>query len=289
MTYILLMFVYFTARGLNAVWIKKSEPAEQGLAQSLSFTTVFSLFQLAALLVWPPLSWRPAVPGWQIWPLCYAIFFILAYLYLFKAFLEGPANISNAVFSFYIIIPVTAGVFLWNEKLSVLKIIGLLLFMVSILLFNQSSYQRKKGKFSSKWLAYITLATASSGIGVIFTRESQRICPGYDKEYMVLYNLFVILIGLPVMLKNKNCVTAYFRDRKKLFSILGAAITQNISNMIFIYYLNEMESAIFLPLTGVLNVLAVIVMGGIFLKEKITGFVYLATAVSVVSLFILNL
>lgn len=292
MEYIILMLVYFIVRGLNAVWIKKSEPKETGLAESMTFTTIFSLFQLLTLFILPPFSWKYIEPGWQIWPLCYAVFFIFAYIFLFRAFTEGSASVSNAVFSFYIIIPIIAGIFLWQEKLSILKVAGLLLFLISVLIFNKSSYQREDGKtvkFSSRWLLFIILATACSGIGVIFTRESIRNGPGLDKEYIALYNLFVVVMGLPVIVRNRKNLISYFKDKKWLLSILGAAITQNANNMIFILYLNQVESAVFLPLIGVLNILSVIVAGRIFLKEKITGYAYLAIAVSVVSLFILNL
>lgn len=291
MKYLILMFLYFVLRGLNAVWIKKSEPKENGLSESLTFTTMFSLFQLVTLFIFTPFSWKPIEAGWQIWPLCYALFFILAYVFLFKAFAEGSASVSNAVFSFYIIVPIIAGVFLWEEHLSLLKIAGLALFLLSVLIFNKSSYQSPEGKkagFSSKWLLYIILATACSGIGVIFTRESIRTAAGYDKEYIALYNLFVVLAGLPVLIKNRKKVVSYLKDMKWMLYTLGAAITQNIMNIIFILYLNEVESVIFLPLIGVLNIVSVMVAGRILLKEKFAKNAYIGVAVSIVSLFILN-
>lgn len=292
MKYIFLMALYFIVRGFNAVWIKKCEPKQTGLWESMTFTTVFSLFQLLTLFLMPPYTLKPVETTWLLWPLCYAVFFILAYIFLFKAFAEGSASVSNAVFSFYIIIPIAAGLFLWDETLTVLKSAGLLLFLMAVMIFNRSSYQEADGKkagFSSGWLLYIILATACSGIGVIFTRQSQIAAPGYDKEYIALYNLIVVFAGLPVLIKNRKRIAVYFRDRSWLLFTFGAAVTQNIANIIFILYLNQVESVIFLPLIGVLNILSVMVAGRLLLKERITGHAYLAVLISIVSLFLLNL
>jgi multidrug transporter EmrE-like cation transporter len=64
---------------------------------------------------------------------------------------------------------------------------------------------------------------------------------------------------------------------------------QNLNNIIFIYYIEKVESTLFLPLISVLGIVGSVFIGCIAFKEKLTLYTATAILISVISIYLLNL
>ena len=67
----------------------------------------------------------------------------------FKALACGPMALTSVIASFSLILSFFAGVFFWNEPITVFGISGIFLLLASIILINT----KKESGFSVKWLA----------------------------------------------------------------------------------------------------------------------------------------
>ncbi len=294
MLFAVMMFILFIARGLNAVFIKQAQEDQvKSFSDALLFTILFAFFQMVTIFLLPP--YRPLHFDWVflIYPLLFSVFFFLCYILMMKALDTGPVGISNAIFAFYVIIPILAGFFFFHEGISLWQIFGIVLFVACVILLNFGSYSDKngpkQGRLSGKWFLYIIGATVASGLSTLVSKFAMAAAPEMDKEYLLYYNVIVVLIGIPILLIRRKKLTQLMKSLRFLGVTLGAAVTQNVGNLIFVMYVSTVSAATLMPLMGVLNIVSVLIAGRFFFKEKISKTAYVGLALSVVAIVLLNL
>ena len=284
--------VLFGARGANVISIKFAQEGRVStLKQSIVFTTLFSAFQAILLLAVPP--YRPLITdlNFIFYPFGFAVFYAIGYIFLLLAISNGSSSITNTIYSFNTIVAVLFGVFLWDEKLSVLKVLGLILFGIGMVLYNKSSYSvggQKRG-MSVKWLIYVIVATLGCGISIIFTKLGMNAYPEYGKEYLLYYSAIATLIGLVVILfYGRQDMVTLAKDGKFMLHTCLAAATLDISNYIFVNYISRFPSIIFLPLYSIIGMLAIIVFSRVILKERISRNAVISTVLCLIAIVLLN-
>lgn len=289
---LLILVLLFAAHGARGIFMKLGQAGRVStLKQALVYITVYSALQAVVLLAVPPYPSLVCDAGFYIYPLAFAVFYTLGYIMMVMAMNEGSTAITNTVYSFNCLIPVVFGVVVWKEEISVYKAIGLLLFIAGLLLYNRSSYSigGVKQRISKKWLTYALGSLIFMGIAVIFTKISMREFPNYGEQYLIFYSLFsFVLCAVLIFFWARDEVKPLVTDLKFLLYTGAAAVGLDLSNYIFVMFINKFPSAFFLPLCSVVGMLAVLICGRIFLKEKISRSACISSIICIAAIVLLN-
>lgn len=286
------LFVFAILRGFNALSVKTLQrDYVKKASQTIYLTALLSLAQGIFLFVTPPFYRYSFSFKMLLYPLGYSMFYAIGYVLFINSLSAGPTSLSNIVFNFQLLVPIIAGLLIWNESISLPQLLGLVLFGVILWLFNQSSYKSEGSpdKLSLKWAVMVLGAALCTGIAVIFTKQYVIVYGTSVKEYLIAYNLIVVLITLPYLLVMRKKGLVDFTVGKRFFSYSSAAgITQNITNIIFMCYITQFKSALFFPLTSILGIISIVLMSRFVLKEKISPKAYIGIALSIVAIYLLG-
>ncbi|MEG2377539.1 MAG: EamA family transporter [Clostridia bacterium] len=292
MQIVLILAVFFLARGVNMVGMRLGQKDNVNtFMQSVVFTTVYCVLQAVILLVIPPYKLIVPEARFYLYPLGFAIFYFLGNVLLIKSFSMGPSSIANTIASFNSLIAIAFSVIAWGETLSVFKIIGLALFVAGLIIYNKSSYSvdGEKKSISPKWIGLVLASMFSNGIAVIFTKMSMRDFPQYSKEYLVYFTLIAALIGLIVILvRGRTEARKLIREKRLWKHTAYAAASLDVSNIIFVAYINLFPTALFLPLTSVLGMLAILIFGRLILHERVSKSALVSSVICIIAILFLN-
>lgn len=150
--------------------------------------------------------------------LIYSVCYALALIFMMKALTVGNMALSVIIISFSLVIPLGAGLFVFNEPVNIFGKIGvLLLFLTIILIGKTDSDVGEKDKISIKWVVYITIATVANGIaGALVKFHRMQFPDAYSSELMIM-SLFMVLIictFLTFFNANKNKVSTNGKVRR---------------------------------------------------------------------------
>lgn len=293
MKFVLFMAMFFVLKGANSYFFKKAQDDRiTTLELSILFTFIYSAYQFAAFWLFPPYRGLSLQLGFVIWPVLYSVFFLLMNVLLALSLNNGPAGVTNTILAFHIIVPMLVGQLVWDETMTITKLLGLILFGVSIVLFNSSSYSvdtSQKRKLTPKWWAFCLLSTLFAGISVCFTKQGMNLYPDLGKDYLIIYNLSVMILTGPFLLIRWRKAIPLFKDRSFHLNTLGSAVSLDLSNYIFVTLVSQFDTTTFLPISSVVCICAVLVMGRVLLKERISKMALVSVGVSLVSIALLNI
>ncbi len=286
-------FAFSILRGLNAIAVKMAQKDYiKNLHDSIFFTILFSFFQLVFLFIIPPWYKYTFRLDMILYPACFAVFYLISYILLISALNEGPTSLTNIIYSFQSIVPIIVSLVLWKESMGIFQIIGLILFVIVLLLFNQGSYREGtiSKKISLKWAILASTCTLAVGIAVIFTKQYMLTFDGFIKEYLILYNLIVVVVGIPYIIISKLKRNRKFPLAGRfLFYTASPALITDITNMIYMLYITKFKSALFFPLMSILNIVSVVIFSRIILKENVSKTAYIGIILSFAAIYLLGI
>ena len=290
---ILTLLLIFPVRGGNTVCIKLAQKDRVStIPQSIVYTTVYTVLQGILLWAAPPYTIAPPDLKFLIFPLGYSLFYFISQVFLLKSLRLGPAAITNTIGQFHCLVPVVFSMFYWNETPTVYQGIGLVLFIIGLLIYNGSSVSvgDKSQKITVKFLAYSLLSMLITGCAVIFTKLGMALYPGCGKQYMLYYGLFASVIGIvATMFTGRGEVKALVTDKKFMLFTFLAALGINITNTIFVTYINNFPAAVFLPSVSILSMLGILVLSRVILKEKVSRSALVSSIMCIIAILCLNI
>ncbi len=293
MTLILMLLLLFVLRGVNVVCVKLAQTGRIiTIPQSVAFVSLYTAVQAVVMLFIPPYNIFIADIKFYIYPLCFAILYSAGNVLLLKTLRLGSASIANTINQFNTLVPVVFGMFFWNEKLGVFEIIGLALFIIGLLIYNKSSVSvgENTQKVTLKFLVYAVVSMLITGAAVIFTKIGMSAYPEYGKQYVFYYALFAAIIGMITSARvAPGELKVFIKDKKLMLNCALAAISLDITNTIFVSYINAFPTAIFMPSYGVIGMLGIMLASRIFLKEKISKSALLSSIICILAILCLNL
>ncbi|HBN85442.1 MAG TPA: hypothetical protein DDZ89_16550 [Clostridiales bacterium] len=291
--------IFGLSRGINSVYTKKAQSSTSSTYRnSIFFVFIYALFQAIFLVTIPPFKNIPMTMDLLIYPTLFGVFYIISYIMLFYALGTGPTGLTNVIYTFHSILPMITGIFIWNDKLDLLKTIGIIFAAISIYLFYQSVKNGDKSKMSVKWIIYVVAATVAMGIAVIFTQAFSQRYYDMNKQYLVVYTITSSIISLVMFLMTKHKMNRPQQKDNAMDSplpmryyvyVLLAAISQNAVNLLFMYFLNIMPSTVLFPTMNSVNIIVFVLVGKLFFSEKLNRLSFLGICCSILSLVLLNI
>ena len=285
------MLALFTAgKSINTVCVKLAQRgAKSNLFQHILFVQLFSVLQALLLFTLPPYKALEFSPERLLLPFLFGTFYIVYMVLTVMALEAGPASLTYIIGSFCSVVPIFAGLLFWGDTLSLWQGIGLVLFCLSLYLFNSGSYSDSavKKPITPRWVFLALAALAFAGMAVTCTRRYCDLYPGYVKEYLFIAFMSSAAWAIPF--------TGYALVKKGLLGVssrmLGytalAALLVDVSNIIFMIYASAFSAAFYYPLTSVLGVVGVALGSYIFLRERVSRRALIGIVVAAAALALL--
>ena len=290
---ILMLILLFLLRGANVVCVQLAQRGRVStIPQSVVFVTIYSALQAIVFLLIPPYSLAIPDLKFLIYPFFFAMLYSVGNVLLLKTLRLGSAAVANTIGQFNMLVPVAFGMIYWGESLGVFQIIGLVLFIIGLLIYNGSSVSvgEQKQKISVKFLIYAVASMLFTGSAVIFTKLGMAAYPEFGKQYLFYYAFFATIIGAIISAKTAPFeIKPLVRDKKLLLNCALAAISVDITNVIFVSYINAFPTAIFMPSYSVIGMLGIMLASRVVLKEKISKSAMISSLVCIIAILCLNL
>jgi drug/metabolite transporter (DMT)-like permease len=203
------------------------------------------------------------------------------------------ATITQTANKLSLTIPVVVSYFLYHEKISLLKMIGILLALIAVILTMSKKSTGEKKKIPLWEFSLPIVLFVSSGVVDSITKYVQNkylISEAISKSYIIAGFMVAAIIGSVILL------FLYITGRKKFeFKNVLAGIVLGVPNYFSIYYLikalqnKSMNSSATIPINNI-GVLFLVSIFGIFIfKEKLTRLNYIGLGLTLLAILFIFL
>jgi uncharacterized membrane protein len=292
MTFLIFLFLA-VLKGFSTVTVKLSQKNYvNGVNDSILFTAMASFFQILFMFALPPYYTYHFEMKDIAYPLMFSLFYILFFVLTFRSLKEGPTSLTAILQNFNMFVPIIAGIFIWNETTGVFQIIGIILFVVSLFLFNRVTYRTDNvdRKITLKWMLVTLLSTFFSGCAITISKQYTLINESSPKEFLIIFNFVILLFCLIyfIVLGSAGIYRPVFHKKFILYAVITGLIS-DVVNIIYMLYVGRFSSAFFFPLMNTSGIISVTLMTGIILKERISKTAYIGIAICAAALILLSI
>ena len=279
MNYLLLGISAFL-NGVKSVFAKKGN-AHINESQNIytynffMFLTAFVIALSVGIPTWNGLSLKTLIIG-----IIYGAALYFAQFFLIKAISEGNTSVSTLFYSCGFLGPTFFSIFVYDEKVSFFKILGIILILVSFVVTVEG-----KGKTSAKWFIYIFSAlfcNAFCGITqkIFAMSEASSEQPGF----MIVVFLVGTVEAFIFAPKKRTLPTKGFIKAAVLSGIALGAV-----NMLNVFIAKKLPGSIVFPTVNSGGIASSAVLAWAFLKEKLTIKRIIGLLIGIGSIFMIAL
>lgn len=200
----------------------------------------------------------------------YGILLLSAQYCYTSALKKGNIGICSTVYSLGFIFPTLSGFLFWNESLTVLNVIGILMVVPTIIVSGMNPSKKGQHKNINFYVFPLVSAMLSSG-GLGIMQKIQQNSPYPDEKNLFVISSFAFagIISLFISLFAKS--ESQIKIRRKLIFGAGIGVAFGLCNLLNTILAGRLESSVFFPVLNIGTILFSIVSGVVFYKEKISG------------------
>ena len=249
------------------------------------------------VVIMTPLFYRQ-IPPIEIILLCMlrATISMLFQVFYSLAFKTGPVSLAAIIVGFHIILPMITGVIAFNEELTLISIIGIIMIFFSICMIP--ARKGSSNKANIKWLVITLIAFLLSGINnsitTLFSRSSYA---EYNDEFIITGYIFASIFCFIVWSIGRvdgGVLPGYLKGgRKSLLPIaagvVGIAVVLGAYNIGLIHATASISSIILFPVRSVLGIVMNLLVDIIFYKQRFTKLQFFGIIIGTVAVVMLNL
>lgn len=243
--------------------------------------------------------------------LLYSLFFAVCYAGSTITFVLavncGSLALTSTIHSFALIIPTVLGFLIWNEPVSTLKIIGIVLFAVSLLLIGEKVDKSGGQKLiSAKWLVLMVISFFCEGFAPVAIKMhsialGEKAAADANGVFMALaYVMAVVGILVAALLtegrvkipsgegkKPKNFIVESLKIALP-FAALGGVCNGLYNFMNTVVSNNNFNVSVFFPVISAGQLIFTLVIAMAFFKEKLSLKQLFAIGFGIVAIVLLN-
>lgn len=257
------------------------------------YQALFCLF--ASVLFW---SSNPALPDSKslVYGLIFGTGFFIAVSCSARGYTTGSMVLTSTIINMSLIIPVIYSTFALREEITLLKIIGICLFVV---VFVLASYGRKgrnvQIKFRFTWLIVVLTGFLANGFCAVIQKNYRIFYPdGNNGVFMaVAYFTGSILFILLYIFIQKKCASDFSPNYSMFFKTAGISFLSGAGsfggNFLLSYLSDKVSGAVLYPCINGGLCVTLSVFSVLLFKEKLTFLKIIAFAVGIVAIVVLNL
>lgn len=215
----------------------------------------------------------------------YGVLLVSAQWNYTSALQSGAVGLCSIVYSLGFILPTISGALFWNEKLGVLRILGVLLVIPAIVISGSS---KGTSRGDNKYFLPLILAMLSSGGLGIMQKVQQTSSSSGEKSAFIL--IAFIIAGVFSLIRSNFAGKNDAAPEKKQIAfsaIIGLCFAGcNLLNTILAGLL---DSAVFFPTLNIGSILFSLIVGLIAFGEKLNRKTVIVMIIGIVSILLISL
>ncbi|MBQ4136933.1 MAG: EamA family transporter [Clostridia bacterium] len=232
-----------------------------------SFFTLQTITFLAGALVLIPGSLgRQCSTLTVILALIYGVILLLAQWCYTAAMSNGDAAICSTVYSLGFILPTLSGMVFWNENVTVIKMLGVILVIPAIILSGKKS-EGKSDTTKGYMLPLMIAMLASGGLGIMQKVQSNSPYPEQRSIFVLISFLFASVVSFIFALCKKG--GGDIKPSGKIFAA-GIGVCFAACNLLNTLLASRLDSAVFYPSLNIGVILFSIFSSILLFREKFT-------------------
>ena len=193
---------------------------------------------------------------------------------------SGPVSITSLIGCCSLIVPSLVGIFVWNESVNVLQIIGLLALIVSIFLCVDP---KSDIKISKKWIIYCVAFFTCAGVSAVIQKAFNKTDVSAEGNVMMVITAltaFVCFLALYLITKFSNgkksakntltkSVNKSFFKYNAIFIVL-CGIVSCCYQRLNVYLAGALSGIVFFPIFNGSLIFLSCLSGVVLFKEKLS-------------------
>ena len=204
-----------------------------------------------------------------IYAVIYSILLLSAQYCYTSALKKGNIGICSVIYSLGFIFPTLSGSLFWNEELTGMNIIGILMVIPTIVVSGMPSSQSGQQKNINTYIFPLIFAMLSSGgLGIIQKVQQNSPYPEQRNFFVILAFALAGIVSLLISLFAKR--ETQMKIGKKLIFGIGIGTAFGVCNLLNTILAGQLNSAVFFPVFNIGTILFSIASGVICYKEKIS-------------------
>ena len=247
---------------LNSVLLHNIDFSKKGLV--IRFNIIGSCIWALILFV---LGGRPEVnKSVLIYGTLYALAQVLFLIFKAKAMSLGPVSLTTLIGNMSLILSTVCGILIWNEKVSPMQILGIILLIISIVI---CTYEKNSEKNNAAWIfCCVLFFIFAAAVGLIFKFFSKT---GENINNMMFFAslmMIVLLFPFSFLCKEKEKNNSQYTPTY-IIKLVICGIISCLYNRINIYLSGAMDSIIFFPSFNGSVIILSTLFGVVLFKEKL--------------------
>ena len=207
-------------------------------------------------------------------------------IFFLKALQYGSLSFSNFIQGSGLVIPLIYGIFVWQEKISLLQMLLILILIVAMAI----ALGVKKGQTNTKWLLFSFLAMLFMGvIGIL--QATHQTSSHQDELFPFLLIAFiftVILNALSWFITEKKQPSGYKIVSRALPMAISCGVFMGAVHILNLFLAGVCPKVIFFPVVNGGLIFVTLLAAVIFFKEKLVLKQWIAIIIGIISLSLLG-
>lgn len=211
-----------------------------------------------------------------------------------KALRTGPMSFINLFVSFSMVLPAISGALFFGEKMGFAHYIGIILVLVSFILFVKKDTEQKK--YDKRWLIYTAICFVCNGaVSILQKIHGNSVHSAQINEFLIIafFAIFVIMTAFAIFSKKNDLGNLFERKENGkinwslIILMLIIGVCTAVMHRMNTYLASVIDSAVFFPIVNGGNALLVIVASMVVFKEKLDVRQFIGVIVGLVAILLL--
>ncbi len=217
----------------------------------------------------------------------YGVLLVCAQWLYTVALTMGKTGICATVYAFGFVIPTISGVMFWNEKITFLGILGILI-VIPVLIISGAGKGQSNSSTSKSYIIPLFFAMlCSGGLGIVQKIHQESEVANQRNALILIAFLFSFSVSLIFFLVKKKSGKQITRKNVSFCATVGVFFS--CCNMLNTYLTGVLDTAIFFPLINIGSILSSLILGLIVYREKITKKDIIILALGFLAIILVNL
>lgn len=211
---------------------------------------------------------RPSVLT-LFYALIYGVLLLSAQYCYTVAMKKGNVGICSIVYALGFIFPTLSGNLFWDEKLTTLNFIGILMVIPIIVVSGMSGPKSEQRKNGHTYIIPLIVAMLSSGgLGIMQKVQQNSSYPDQKNFFVIAAFAFAGVISLLISLFVRSESQA--KMHKNLILGMGIGVAFGFCNLFNTILTGQLDSSVFFPVLNIGTIIFSIVAGVVFYDENIS-------------------
>lgn len=226
--------------------------------------------------------------GILFYALLFGVFSALFQIFYALALKSGPFSVTCMLVNLNMILPIIFSLIFFDEKLTLLKVIGLILCFLALFLNTKGDGR----KINIKWFMYVVFAFLSTGFLTISQKAfaKSQFADNVEQFVFLGYSISFLITAVTILVQNKAKQPRNLKlTKKNVLLIALVAASLGAYQYVFTYANSFVPAIVLTPSVAGLVTIFQMISGKIVFKDKFTLKQILSMCIGVIAILVVSM